>query len=60
LVFQDGHRLEIRNYAIVGRDIYNYSASGPRKIALADLDLTATHRINDDHGVEFQVPVSAK
>jgi len=60
LVFQDGHRLEIRNYAIVGRDLFNFSGPGPRRIDLADLDLKATQQANDDRGVEFQLPAPTK
>jgi hypothetical protein len=56
LVFQDGHQLQIRNYAIAGSQLYNYSDNGPRKIPLADLDLGATRQINEDRGVEFRIP----
>lgn len=56
LVFRDGHRLTVRNYAIVGPDLYNFSGEGPRKIALASLDLNTTIRVNDDRGVTFEVP----
>ncbi len=59
LVFRDGHRLQIRNYAIVGNEIVNFSGSGPRRIALADLDLDATRKLNDDRGVEFRLPTRA-
>jgi hypothetical protein len=56
LVYRDGHTVEITNYAIVGDLLYDFS-SGPRhKIALADLDLTATQRKNDDRGVDFRLP----
>jgi hypothetical protein len=56
LVFQDGHQLQIRNYAIAGSQLYNYSDNGPRKISLADLDLGATRQVNEDRGVEFRIP----
>jgi hypothetical protein len=56
LVFRDGRRLEVRNYAIVGPTLFNLSGGGPRKIALADLDLKATTQTNDDRGVEFSLP----
>jgi hypothetical protein len=56
LIFRDGHRLEIRNYAIVGLDIFNFSGPGPRRIALADLNLEATRRANDERGVDFLLP----
>ncbi len=57
LVFQDGHQVEVRNYAIVGDQLYNFSDSGPRKIGIAELDLEATRKLNDDRGVEFRLPI---
>jgi hypothetical protein len=56
LVFHDGRTLEIQDYAIVGPTLINLGGSGPRKVALADLNVPATVKINDDHGVEFSVP----
>ncbi|MFZ0420389.1 MAG: hypothetical protein WAM04_19960 [Candidatus Sulfotelmatobacter sp.] len=56
LVFKDGHQLEVNNYAIVSQTLYDLTPGHPRKIALADLDLIATQKQNDDHGVVFQIP----
>jgi len=56
LVFKDGHRLEIENYAIVGSTLYDLSGGARRKIPLADLDLGATTKENDKRGIDFQVP----
>jgi hypothetical protein len=58
LVFKDGHQLEVSNYAIVGQTLYDLSSGRPRKIALADLDLSATQKENDDRGVVFQLPTA--
>jgi hypothetical protein len=58
LVFRNGKRLEIRNYAIVGDQVVNLSGKGPRKIPLSDLDLNATSRVNDDHAVDFGLPMN--
>ena len=59
LVFRDGHQLEIGNYVIVGNTLYNMSgAYRSYKIQLADLDLPATIKANEDRGVDFHVPVS--
>ena len=60
LVFKDGHRSEVLNYAIVGDTLFDFDlADGrTRKILLADLDLPATHKANDDRGVDFQIPAS--
>jgi hypothetical protein len=56
LVFKDGHKLEVGNYAIVGVTLFDLTPGHSRKVALADLDLPATQKQNDDRGVNFQVP----
>jgi hypothetical protein len=56
LVFKDGHKLELGNYAIVGATLFDLTPGRPRKIALADLDLEATRKQNDERGVIFQLP----
>ena len=60
LVFRDGHQVEVENYAIVSQTLYDLTPGHPRKIALADLDLSATQKENDDRGVAFQLPPSAQ
>jgi hypothetical protein len=60
LIFKDGHQLEVNNYAIVSQTLYDLTPGHARKIALADLDLPATQKQNDDHGVVFQLPPSAQ
>jgi len=56
LVFKDGHKLEVGNYAIVGATLYDLTPAHPRRVALADLDLEATRNANDQRGVVFQTP----
>jgi hypothetical protein len=56
LVFKDGHQLEIGNYAIVNQTLFDLTPGHPRRIALADLDLPATQKLNDDHGITFDLP----
>ena len=58
LVFKDGHIIEVGNYAIVGATLFDLTPGHPRRVPLADLDLDATSRQNDDRGVTFQVPSS--
>ena len=58
LVFKDGHKLEVGNYAIVGTTLFDLTPGHPRKIALADLDLDATQKQNEDQGIVFQLPPS--
>jgi hypothetical protein len=56
LVFRDKHTEEVQNYAIVGQTLWILSAQRARKIPLAELDIPATKKANDDRGVEFQLP----
>jgi hypothetical protein len=58
LVFHDGHQQVIRNYAIVGQMLWDFSAKGSHKIPLADLDLDTTRKLNDERGVDFVLPKS--
>jgi hypothetical protein len=60
LVFKDGHQLEVANYAIVGSTLYDLTGGHRQKIPLADLDLTATAKQNDDRGIDFQIPAAAE
>jgi hypothetical protein len=60
LVFKDGHQVEVANYAIVGSTLFDLTGGHRQKIALADLDLTATEKQNDDRGIDFQVPASVE
>lgn len=57
LVFLDQHVEEVKNYAIAGGTlwVFNDHQAG-KKIPLAQLDLDATAKMNDDRGVDFQVP----
>jgi hypothetical protein len=57
LVYKDGRKLEVQNYAIVGDTVFELAGSLSHKIPLADLDLETTRKVNDERGVEFQVPV---
>jgi len=60
LVFKDGHHSDVLNYAIVGDTLFDFDAGRTRKILLADLDLAATRKANDERGVDFQIPESTK
>jgi hypothetical protein len=55
LIFKDGRRLEISNYAIMGSTVYVF-AGDRRKIPVADLDLDATVKANDERGTDFRLP----
>ena len=56
LVFRDGHRIEIQNYAIVGQTLWLVDAKAADKISFADLDLDATWKENRGRGVRFPLP----
>jgi hypothetical protein len=55
LVFHDGHRQEVSNYAIMGQTVYVLD-DRTQKIPLANLDVPATVKANDDRGMEFKIP----
>jgi hypothetical protein len=56
LVFRDQHVEEVHNYAIAGGTLWVLNDQAAKKIPLAQLDLAATVKMNDDRGVDFQVP----
>jgi hypothetical protein len=56
LIFKDGHKQQVGNYAIVGTNLFDLSPGRRQKIALGDLDLPATQKANDDQGVDFKLP----
>jgi hypothetical protein len=56
LVFKDGRHLEVQNYAIVGEMLYDMTPGHSHKVLLADLDLDATTKQNDERGIDFRLP----
>lgn len=60
LVFKDGHKLEVVNYAILGPTLFDMTPGHARRVALADLDLDATRQQNEDRGVMFQIPLTSQ
>ena len=63
LVFRDGHQEQIGQYRIMGASIYvntDYWSSGAwtRTIPLADLDVPATLKLNQQRGANFRLPSS--
>ena len=55
LIFRDGHKQQVTNYAVMGHTLYVFDAH-KRKIPLQDLDVPATIKANDDRGIEFRLP----
>jgi hypothetical protein len=60
LVFKDGRKLEVGNYAIVGQMLFDLTPGHPRKIPLSELDLEATRQQDEERGITFQLPPSAQ
>ncbi len=61
LVYRDGHSEEISSYSIIDRVMYtkaDYYSSGSwtRAIQIADLDIPATLKQNQERGVKFDLP----
>jgi hypothetical protein len=61
IVFRDGRRAEVASYTIVGTVMYagkDYWTDGSwnEKVQLADLDVPATLRLNQERGVKFLLP----
>jgi hypothetical protein len=56
LVFRDQHVEEVHNYAIAGGTLWVLNDQAAKKIPLAQLDIPATTKMNEDRGVDFQVP----
>jgi hypothetical protein len=56
LVFRDQHTQDVQNYAIVGKTLWVFTEQRASKIPLASLDLPATQKTNEDHGVDFRLP----
>jgi hypothetical protein len=59
LIYRDGHKEEVQNYAIVGENLIDLGETR-RKIALTALDVPATVKANDERGTDFTLPVSQK
>jgi hypothetical protein len=63
LIYRDGHREEVSDYAIVGAVMYargDYWQNGywTKNIRLAALNISATMKANEDNGVKFTLPSS--
>jgi len=56
LLFRDGHRVETRNYAIIGESIWVYTEQQSKRYRVADLDVEGTKKVNSENGVLFQLP----
>ena len=56
LVFLDKRIQEVKNYAVANEMLVVLEGNRRKKYPLADIDLAATMKLNDERGVDFQVP----
>jgi len=56
LVFLDKRIQEVKNYAVANEMLVVLDGSRKKKYPLADIDLAATMKLNDERGVDFEVP----
>jgi hypothetical protein len=56
LVFLDKRIQEVKNYAVANEMLVVLEGNRTKKFPLADIDLAATMKLNDERGVDFQVP----
>lgn len=56
LVYLDKRIEEIKNYAVANEKVVVFDNHHIKKIPLADIDLAATMKLNDERGVDFQIP----
>lgn len=56
VVFLDKHIREVKNYAVANEMLVVLDGNKRTKFPLADIDLAATMKLNDERGVDFQIP----
>ncbi|HET6841060.1 MAG TPA: hypothetical protein VFK06_05150 [Candidatus Angelobacter sp.] len=49
-IFKDGRRIETNSYVIMGQTLFDLSSKPLKKIQMAELDLDATKKVNEDLG----------
>jgi hypothetical protein len=55
VVFRDGRRSEVQNFAVVGQTLWVFTVERARKIRISDLDVEATKEVNTDRGIDFRL-----
>jgi endonuclease YncB( thermonuclease family) len=60
IILRDGQKLELTDYAVTGDTLYDLHGGRTKKIAVSDIDLPATVRINEERGFEFTLPNAAR
>ena len=57
IVLRNGQELELTDYAVTGDILYDLSNGRTKKISLAQVDVPATIKLNEDRGIEFSLPL---
>ncbi len=55
-IYLDGQEMAVRDYAILGDMLWVFNGQVAHKFPLADFNLAASRKVNEQHGVEFPVP----
>lgn len=56
LVFRNGQRLDVANYAVVGQTLWVFDEQRARRIPLATLNVDATRKVNAENGFAIKLP----
>jgi hypothetical protein len=55
LVFRNGRRMEVQNYAVVGKTFWIFTEQRATKVPFSELDLEASRKVNAERGMEFPI-----
>jgi hypothetical protein len=53
LVLRDGKQIQLKSYAVMGQTIWDFSTQPPKRIALANVDVSASRAATEANGGEF-------
>jgi hypothetical protein len=53
LILANGRKLQLKNYAVMGQDVWDFSTQPARRIALSTVDIAASKAASEASGAEF-------
>jgi hypothetical protein len=53
LVLNNGKKLQVKNYAVMGQDIWDFSTQPTKRIAVSDVNVMASKAATEANGAEF-------
>ena len=53
LVLQDGKQVQLRSYAVMGQDIWDFSVQPAKRIAISSINVAASKTVTESNGGEF-------